>query len=48
MGNGEVARLVPGARATRGAHDQVRAVYAGKAGLRPGNSGIPRLAEEDR
>ncbi len=28
--------------------DQVRAYYAGKTGLRPGKSGIPRLAEEDR
>ncbi len=28
--------------------DQVRAFYADKAGLRPGNSAIPRLAEEDR
>jgi 1-acyl-sn-glycerol-3-phosphate acyltransferase len=28
--------------------DKVRAFYADKAGLRPGNSGIPRLAEEDR
>ncbi|CAB4886045.1 unannotated protein [freshwater metagenome] len=28
--------------------DQIRAFYAGKEGLRPGRTGVPRLREEDR